>query len=195
MRLLAFSDVHCDLEACAALVAAASDADLVIGAGDYAQMHDGLAPTMDALAPLAGKAVLIPGNNETDTALRAATAAMVIHCETVTRGGLVIAGIGCAVPPLPPHVGSFDMTEDAAAQVLDAIPAADILVTHSPPAGIADRLRDGRRVGSHAVRAAIVRLQPRLVLCGHIHDCWGEEGRIGASWIRNLGPRPNWVEI
>ncbi len=42
MRLLAFSDLHRDLEAVARLVERSADADVVIGAGDFASQHRGL---------------------------------------------------------------------------------------------------------------------------------------------------------
>ena len=51
MRVLAFSDLHRDLEAAGALVARSGDFDVVIGAGDFASMHDGLEETIAALAP------------------------------------------------------------------------------------------------------------------------------------------------
>lgn len=37
MKILAFSDLHCDEEAANRIVTAALEADLVIGAGDFAQ--------------------------------------------------------------------------------------------------------------------------------------------------------------
>ena len=51
-RILAFSDVHCDAHACATLVTEGAKADLVIGAGDFAQRREGLADTMGLLAPM-----------------------------------------------------------------------------------------------------------------------------------------------
>ncbi len=42
MKILAFSDVHCDHAACEALVAVAGQADLIIGAGDFAQRREPL---------------------------------------------------------------------------------------------------------------------------------------------------------
>lgn len=195
MRLLAFSDVHGDLEACARLVEAAAEADLVIGAGDYARMHRDLEPTLAALEPIADKTILIPGNNETEAALRAHTSAQVLHCQEVRRRGLSVVGIGCAIPPLPPEVGGFDMTEEEADLALARFGSADILVTHSPPHGVADRLRGGRSVGSQSILAAVERIAPRLVLCGHVHDSWGERGRIGPSEVANLGPGPCWFDL
>jgi len=195
MKILAFSDLHRDLEACAAIVTAARTADLVIGAGDFATRHKGLAETLAALAPVLDRAILVPGNNETEAALRAATTARVLHGEVAEVGGLHIAGIGAAVPPLPPmDWTSFDLSEKQATAMLDRINCADILISHSPPKGVADEIRGLGSIGSHAVRAAIERLKPRLVLCGHVHDCWGMTGRIGGSEVCNLGPGLTWFE-
>ena len=73
--------------------------------------------------------------------------------------------------------------------MLARLDAVDILICHSPPKGVADRTSGGQSVGSTAIRDAVERTQPPLVLCGHIHDSWGAEGHIGASRIVNLGPR------
>ena len=45
----------------------------------------------------------------------------------------------------------------------------DIIVCHGPPLGYGDRTPVGN-VGSKALTAAIDRVQPRLVVCGHIHE-------------------------
>lgn len=196
MKILAFSDLHVYRAAAMALVEAAQGADLVIGAGDFAQMHDGLADTMGWLAPVAEKALYVPGNNETEAALRAATDARVLHGESVTINGVTIAGIGCAIPPLPPtRWNSADMSEADAAQMLARFNHVDILVTHSPPKDACDAHPTLGPIGSTAVRAAIQNLRPKLVFCGHIHDCWGQEARIGASRVCNLGPTVNWFEV
>ena len=63
-----------------------------------------------------------------------------------------------------------------------------VFVPHAPPAGTAlDRLRDGRHVGSTAVREFIERRAPDLVVCGHIHEARGTD-RIGSTLIANCGP-------
>ena len=48
MRILAFSDLHRDLEQAARLTELSADADVVIGAGDFASVHQGLEETIDA---------------------------------------------------------------------------------------------------------------------------------------------------
>ncbi len=71
----------------------------------------------------------------------------------------------------------------------------DILITHSPPKGVADVASTGQSFGSTAIRAAIEQVQPRYCLCGHIHDSWGVRGRIGRTEVINLGPAPVWIEL
>ncbi|GAB4389990.1 metallophosphoesterase family protein [Albidovulum sp.] len=196
MRILAFSDLHLDSAARDAILAAAEGADLVIGAGDFAAQHRGLAAFVAPFAAIAGKAVFVAGNNETVDALRAATPVPVLHGEVTELAGLRLAGLGAAVPPLPPlpwH--SFDLTEAEAARLLDRIDAADILVCHSPPKGVCDRHARLGPIGSTAVLAAARRLAPRWLLCGHVHDDWGAQGRIGATGVRNLGPGVTWIEL
>lgn len=196
MRLLAFSDLHLDVAARDAVLAAAGGADLVIGAGDFANQHEGLEDFVAPFDAIASKAVFVCGNNETLDALRAATAVPVLHGETMEFGGIVVAGIGCAVPPLPPLPWqSFDISEAEAEALLAPIPQAHVLVSHSPPRDVADRISGGGSVGSVAVREAAERMAPRYLFCGHVHDCWGERGTIGTTEVVNLGPGVHLFDI
>ena len=45
-----------------------------------------------------------------------------------------------------------------------------IMVAHTPPLGAGDILYNGSRCGSRAVREWIEEVQPKLWLCGHIHE-------------------------
>lgn len=197
MKVLAFSDVHASVKAMRGVADAATDADLVIGAGDFCHMRQGLRDILSVLDCVAAPIVLVPGNVESAEELRreAPAGAVVLHGQGHENGGLRLFGLGYAVPPPPFGDWSCNLSEDEAGAMLGACEAADILISHSPPRGVADRTSTGISVGSEAVRAAVERLQPRLVLCGHVHECWGERGRIGASEVINLGPKPNWFEI
>ena len=199
MKILAFSDLHVDLDAAAELVAAAAGADLVIGAGDFASMHAGLERAVGALAGIETPTVLVPGNNETDAALRSVAAewaaATVLHGEAAEIGGVSAFGLGAGIPTTP-WDWSFDLTDHEAERALaDAPRDLDVLILHSPPQGHVDRDGSGTSLGSPAILAAIERLQPKLAVCGHIHDSRAQRSRIGATEVANLGPSGAWFEL
>jgi Icc-related predicted phosphoesterase len=197
MKILAFSDLHHSRRRAEALVAASTEADLVIGAGDFCNMREGLEEALNLLSGLAAPMVAVPGNAESAAELRAAAGSgmTVLHGEGTTVAGVAIFGLGYGVPRTPFGAWSCDLSEDEAEHMLAACTGADILLTHSPPKGVADRTSQGLSVGSTAIRDATERLQPRLALCGHVHDSWGVTGRIGDSRVVNLGPTANWFEV
>lgn len=196
MRILAFSDLHLARGRAADLVAASASADLVIGAGDFCTMRKGLDEAMAMLSGIAAPFVMVPGNSESIDELTAAAPARahVLHGTGVEIEGLRLFGLGYGVPVTPFGDWSCDLTEVEAAAMLAACEAADILITHSPPKGVADRMTGGVSLGSTAIRKAVERVQPRWNLCGHIHDSWGERGWIGKTEVWNLGPTVNWIE-
>jgi Icc-related predicted phosphoesterase len=198
MRVLAFSDLHVDLAQAERLVAAGGDADVVLGVGDFASVHSGLEETINALRALRAPTVLVPGNNETDDALREAVEgwedAVVLHGEEVEIDGMTFFGLGAGVP-VTPWDWSFDLTEEEAARKLGRCPEGCVLAVHSPPRGHVDRSASGKHLGSVAVLDAIVVKRPRLALCGHIHEAWGQRSKIGSTEIVNLGPRGTALEL
>ena len=197
MKILAFSDLHLSARHAADLVAASGPADLVIGAGDFCNHRKGLAQAMAMLQGIAAPMIVVPGNAESDHELSGAAldGMTVLHGRGITVNGLHMFGLGYGVPVTPFGDWSCDLTEAEAETLLNTCEKADILITHSPPKGVADVTSQGVSVGSSAIRAAIERLQPKLALCGHIHDSWGTKGLIGATRVVNLGPTPNWFEV
>jgi Icc-related predicted phosphoesterase len=197
VRLLAFSDLHCDLDAASSLVERSADVDLVVGAGDFASVHSGLEETVEALAGIVPGPILVPGNNETEESLRratAGTAALVLHGQAMSRP-LSIFGLGAGIPTTPWN-WSFDLSEEQAAERLEACPVdLDLLVLHSPPQGHCDLNGAGRHLGSEAILNAIERTQPRVAVCGHIHESWGAESTIGETRVLNLGPAGMTIEL
>jgi Icc-related predicted phosphoesterase len=198
VRALAFSDLHRDLDQAARLVEMAAEADVVIGAGDFASVHEGLDETIAALGSIEVPTVLVPGNNETDEALREATdgwsAATVLHGEGATIEGVEFFGLGAGIP-VTPWDWSFDLDDDDAGEMLAACPERAVLVLHSPPRGHCDASANGDRFGSEGLLQAIEEKRPRLAVCGHIHESWGCESQIGETPVRNLGPAGTWIDV
>ena len=197
MKILAFSDLHHSRRRAEALVEAGKDADLVIGAGDFCNMREGLPEAMNLLSGIAAPMVVVPGNAESVDELTDAAHAgtTVLHGAGVEIGGVRLFGLGYGVPPTPFGAWSCDLTEGHAAEMLARCDGADILILHSPPKGVADLTSGGISVGSTAIREAIERIEPDLAVCGHIHDSWGQTGQVGRTRVVNLGPTVNWFEV
>ena len=192
MKLLLFSDLHADGDAARRLLDRARTADVLVGAGDFGNVHRDVGRCLDVLREAGKPAVLVPGNNETAVELEAACAgwprAHVLHGFGMRVQGAVFFGLGGGVPVTPFGDWSFDLTEEQAAGLLTHCPPGCVLVTHSPPRGAADRNSRGQSLGSAAVLAAVREKRPALVVCGHIHGSAGQVESVGGCPVVNAGP-------
>ncbi|WP_020475086.1 metallophosphoesterase family protein [Zavarzinella formosa] len=199
MKLLLFSDLHCDTAAARNLVALSAKTDIAIGAGDFANGRQRLALTLDILRDLSCPAVYVPGNNESleelTEACRDHPRTHVLHGTGITLNGLDIFGLGGAVPVTPFGSWSYDFSEEQAAELLRDFPAGGILVSHSPPFGLLDMASNGKHLGSQAVRKIVDERLPRLVVCGHIHASGGKQFQNGPTLVVNAGPAGMMVEM
>ena len=150
------------------------------------------------LASIETPTMLVPGNNETEAALRDAVAgwdaARVLHGEAAEVAGVEFFGLGAGVPTTP-WDWSFDLDETEAATMLEPCPEGAVLVIHSPPSGHVDSSSSGNHLGSTAILEAIERVRPPLAVCGHIHESWGKRSQIGTTEVANLGPEGAWFEV
>ena len=199
MRLLAFSDLHRDRAVASAIVEASSAADCVIGCGDFATETRGADDVLSILRNIDVPLILVHGNHDNP-------AEIAVFCNTLKNAtylhgggtnidGVDFFGIGGEIPRLNNAPWNAYETEETAEALLSTLPDGAILVTHAPPYMIADIQRNGEHEGSKAIRRAIESHQPKLCLCGHIHNAWGMSGDIGASHVHNLGPRTVFFDI
>lgn len=199
MRILAFSDLHRDAGKAEAIVNESRGADVVVGAGDFASCGLGHGDTLNVLRRLTVPFVLVPGNHDDLGELFAACAdwpiAHLLHGQSVVIGGVAFFGLGLGSGVIDPEPWNMVLDETEAAQLLTLCPARAVLVSHSPPLGIADQQKDGRHSGSAALRDAIAQHQPRITICGHVHNGWGQSGTIAQTPVHNIGPRPRWFVV
>ena len=192
MNLLLFSDLHADSDAARHLIARSRSADELIGAGDFGIMRRQIHACIDILREIAKPAVLVAGNAESTEELADACrdwpSAHVLHGSGVCIDGADFFGIGGAIPITPFGSWSYDFSENEATELLASCPTGCVLVSHSPPKGACDRSSRGDDLGSTAVRDAIERCRPELVVCGHIHGSWGARELIGSTTVINAGP-------
>jgi Icc-related predicted phosphoesterase len=192
MKLLLFSDLHCDAAAASQLVHRADEVDVVVGAGDFATMRRGLQAAIDSLSSIDRPTVFVPGNSESFEELAAACESWshchVLHGSGVEIDGISFWGVGGAIPETPFGDWSYDLSEQEGRQLLADCPMGAVIVSHSPPKGVVDRSSRGDQLGSQAVREAVELREPRLLVCGHIHESGGQTGKIGDTTVINAGP-------
>lgn len=81
-------------------------------------------------------------------------------------------------PDMNPKYKAFTVdTEEELAEKWKLIPDdTDILVTHGPPYGILDKISKRECVGSKTLQMELfARLKPKLFVCGHVHEGYGQE--------------------
>lgn len=61
-----------------------------------------------------------------------------------------------------------------------------IVVSHEPPRNCLDETWSGSHAGDPQIRNFIERVQPDLMVCGHIHEARGES-KIGKTVVCNIG--------
>ncbi len=190
MRIFLASDIHGAGAALSELPARAllQGADLVVLAGDISHKGKPAGFIEELVAGFRGLPVLaVPGNLDPPSvhADFAKAGALSIHGVRIELEGLGFAGMGGATP----HIfgGPYQVSEDTIQEGLRLAEPGDVLVVHCPPRGTLDRTTIGIRAGSRAAAAAVARLRPKLVLCGHVHEARGVLEREGTLYV-NAGP-------
>ena len=156
MRILAFADEppHGPIDE----LVASCKPELIVLLGD-------LEPAWtDGLASIDLPKVGVLGNHDAEDAL-AAVGAEDIQLRRVEVGGLTFSGFGGS--PRYSRDGVNEWTEKEAAKLVGRLPAADVLLTHSPPAGVNDDPGDPVHRGSPALREWVERQRPAWLLHGH----------------------------
>ena len=199
MKFLCFSDLHCDQDAARQLVERSDEVDVVIGAGDFANRHRGIADTIDILSVIEKPSILVPGNGETTEELVDATvgwkSANVLHGSGCQIQNVEFWGVGGGIPVTPFGDWSYDFDEKQAKELLEGCPENAILVVHSPPLNTVDHDSAGRVRCSQSILNVVEAKKPRLVVCGHIHSDWGKQVSVGTSLVLNAGPSGVVVEV
>jgi len=214
MRIIAFGDVHMTAQLCRQIPGATS-ADLLIATGDltnYGRKPDAKI-VLDELLTINPQVLAVIGNLdhfEINDYLEQLDLNLHGQARLIQGKVWVIGAGGSNITPFgtPSEFSEKELTEVLMRGYNQAMEYCSlarlnrqrlpmILVSHAPPRGTAvDRLRNGRHVGSSAVRAFIEAYQPELCLTGHIHEARGED-RIGKTHILNPGmlKKGGWVDI
>lgn len=192
MRIIHASDIHGSFTQLA-LIPELSTSDCLCLSGDLT--HFGNQETMEAglksIQELPVQLLLVSGNCDYPD-VSESILFQKYHCEQKVKSinGYAFIGLGGSLPcpgSTPQEHSDDRFSEILNEQEFKLLPKNFILISHQPPHGCqADRTSTNVHVGSHAIRNFIERYQPKLCLCGHIHE--GKSiSKIGNCLIINPG--------
>lgn len=195
MKVLATSDFHGSYKAFqkAAGRARESNANALVVCGDVThfgtleQAMELLSCLLEANCPV----VFVPGNCDSPLLAEKSIGRIIsIHGKCAEIGGFSFLGVGGSSPS--PFDTPFELSEEEIDDVLTkgfncCETEEIILVSHSPPRNMSvDFTHSGEHVGSVKVRKFVENVQPKLVLCGHIHEASGVD-HVGRTVVVNPG--------
>lgn len=186
MKILAFTDVHGNPDALATLGKRSKQADILVCAGDLSIFGNRLKESLVAMNSWGKPVYFIHGNHEDAEEfanMKDYPNLHFVHATEAEYEGIIITGWGG---------GGFTVTDpglERFAQTLAPHPKR-VLLFHGPPHGTnVDNLGEWAGfVGCKSRRLVIEKLQPMLVVTGHIHETTGKQDKIGRSIVINPGP-------
>jgi len=203
MRIYAVADIHGQkrrIEMIERRVAALHPHVLVVAGDLTGYPHD--VATVAALNEVPVPVLFVPGNIDAPELNewfgRYANIAS-LHLKEVTMGGISFTGLGGIITGRLP-AGLLPEGRLPIHIMEDMTGPNTVLVTHEPPWGVLDRGSTGLSGGSKALLGAIQEKQPRVLICGHMHDSRGiafagetmvvncSMGQTGAGVLIDLKP-------
>ncbi len=186
MKILHISDIHGKVENFPIVEEHFLQCDLIIVSGDLTHMGNEIAMSKILQYLPLDKTLAVLGNCDYPSALKTLQSANIsIDGELEDFADYQICGYGGS---LPTPINTPNMcSEQEFGQVLNCFVNPDIVVTHQPAFGTeADLTPDGVHVGSKSLLHYLQRVQPRLALCGHMHEAQSTS-KVGSTTIVNSG--------
>ena len=101
--------------------------------------------------------------------------------------GISIGGLNIWGSPVTPWFFDWAFNRHRGVDIKkhwDLIPQnTDILITHGPVYGVLDRTINGQRVGCEVLRDATYVIKPKVHICGHIHEAYGQVQILDTLYI------------
>jgi Icc-related predicted phosphoesterase len=205
VRILAFTDPHGEKKALREILVLAESGkpDLIVCSGDVSFFGKECDTFLRDLGVLRRTVYFVPGNHETPSVAKELTT-FYPYLKDVSFQLLEVAGVRLTGVPgsdafwpgANPIAGLFSKAAGVGQSGDRTKPL--VLLSHYPPSGTAV---SGTSVitpdsgGSRLVWNIVDALHPALVVCGHYHQDFGKEDRMGTSRIVNPGPGGRILEV
>ncbi len=200
MKILAAGDIHGDVDLARELAEKAEkeNVDLVILCGDITHFETSVENIVGQFKKKNKKVLLIPGNHESNATIEFLAELYKVknlHGYSIKFGDVGFFGCGSA------NIGLFQLSED---EILNLLKRGfyyiknckkKIMVTHVHPEGTLMEKFTSFFKGSKAVREAIEKFKPDILLCSHVHEAEGIEEKIGKTKVINVGRKGKIIEI
>ena len=189
MKIVCISDVHGEWDK-----VTIPECDLLISAGDYSWKGEKrmVAEFHEWLHKQPAKHIIsVQGNHElwVEKNFAEAQQAAYIVCPRavfIDEGLVNVEGVSIYCSAITPFYCNWAWNRHPGADIQshwDKIPDnVDVVVTHGPAYGILDAVRD-RHTGCPQLLKRLLEVKPKLHVCGHIHEGYGDSVMHGIQFI------------
>ena len=187
MRIYAVADIHGKPDRIALVQekTAGLKPDALVVAGDITNYVNS-ADVVEQLNQLPVPVLAIRGNTDlakVDRLLDDHPNTSSLHLKMHDVSGVRLVGVSGTLPV--PFNSRIQWREKGIFDTLERLIDQDsVLVVHTPPRGVLDAVLGRFHAGCRRLHQLILTHQPRLVLCGHIHECPGVAS-IGQTTVVN----------
>ena len=197
MKILAISDIHSQDNENLYEYIKNKDIDLVLIAGDITDFGplDFVGEFVQKIIDCDCDVIALPGNCDPNGICNAIndSGAFCLHKNIVNYGDVVLLGYGGSNPTpfdTPGEIEDnkiygdvYELLAEYDYIANDKVPKVTILLTHAPPYNTkADLVEEGKHVGSQGILKSIHEFQPKINICGHVHEAKSID-KIGDSTI------------
>jgi Icc-related predicted phosphoesterase len=187
MRIYAVSDIHGRAERISKIRANVREyaPDVLVVAGDIAS-YRGHRLVLSRLNELGLPVLAVRGNADwpsVDRQLEALPRTQSLHLKETILNGVAFTGVSGTIPV--PFRSRLRLIErPVLEQMVSLVTGHSVLVTHPPPWGTLDEVLGRFHAGCRGLRGIVVKQQPRMLICGHIHERPGT-ARLGKTLVVN----------
>ncbi len=187
MLIYAVSDIHGNPEKLSKIRrnVVEHNPDVLVVAGDLTNYH-GHRRVVSGLNDMGLPVLAVRGNSDlpvVDRLLRAFPRTGSLHLKETVLKGVRFTGVSGAIP-VPFRTRLRWIERPVLEQMLGLVQGHSILVAHPPPWGTLDEVMGKFHAGCRGIEEIVRKRQPRMLICGHIHERPGT-ARLGKTLVIN----------